>query len=834
MGSRSIRLLCTVLTLASLSLTPYANYCFAKDEEPNDETAQAWCALMVAEYDPDSIPALETPEQRLAAVSERHTLMSFFHAKTGVAYERPLVAMNGAQRSLSVILSKPSHVVADPFAEDGHVTRYDFISGGVAEVGGLRLVGQYEGAEAIVSLMRARAEGDRSGRAVPEIEGVPGAGKSEIIKLLRAGFRNYPLVHPTYFLYTFSWKGLEQIPLLAELLPTKEPLRSPMNETPVALLPEVLQNAFLRAMTAKSKEMIDMEPRPKLELNPQDAYIREQVLAHYLKERAGKPLTPADEVEILNKHIEIIRHLPNEQTLPIVTAQAKDVDYGALFFEKNPIVRLTLGPTHPLASHYNGIIPAANGFAAFLDEFMKNPVPLQQTFLNIFEDGSIAQGGVGTVPVDIFFVAATNRRDREEHIAKNPESPLLDRLNKIPFNYPTAPYEAAKITLYEMQNLWAVPLLDPMDKRVPFVVKDAALDRVIPDVRPGEKLLGPDGRFALWLGNPGQDARVHVSPHALLYLSQVAAVSRMSFDQAKAEEKARFPVIGKPLFRDPMTRLRARMGLVDMTAAQRSELRKLGLLLEEGTFGLSNRKAKEVLQEARMHARKESADRCVTPVIILKAIESRFLKGQLGLSQEMGLQLLIYARAILDNFTVPAYQKDINNALLGPNNSTALAIIYDEIIQEMLALHKEPRATEYRTESGKRNINFARLEGVKKKYAKLTGQPLSPAEIAVFQLEFDARSGDTTKSQRRNEALLQSIAMWQGERVTAGVDASLGTILSIGLGEETGSPDQSGRARLLTTEMQENQGYCPRCTMEALKLVADRVHHSEPGHEHNH
>lgn len=194
--------------------------------------------------------ALGASEARTQAQAENHSLIEFFGVD-GPASQYPLMAMSAAQRTKALILHRGTVEVADPFAEAGKRTKYSLISDGVPETGGRRIIRQYPAVEAVVRQISAQAEGHRMGNYAPTLVGNPGTGKSEFIIILRSAFMHLPLYDSKYFVYTFEWVGLNEIPSLSEVYPGGAPIHSQMNESPLALLAEPLQQAYMEAMGEK-------------------------------------------------------------------------------------------------------------------------------------------------------------------------------------------------------------------------------------------------------------------------------------------------------------------------------------------------------------------------------------------------------------------------------------------------------------------------------------------------------------------------------------------------------------------------------------------------------
>ena len=84
-----------------------------------------------------------------------------------------------------------------------------------------------------------------------------------------------------------------------------------------------------------------------------------------------------------------------------------------------------------------GFFEAAHGGTLFLDEIGELPLALQPKLLRALESGTVARvGGTEHFPVDVRFIAATNRDLREEVAAERFRSDLFYRLAVIPVEVP--------------------------------------------------------------------------------------------------------------------------------------------------------------------------------------------------------------------------------------------------------------------------------------------------------------------------------------------------------------------------------------------------------------
>jgi predicted Ser/Thr protein kinase len=680
----------------------------------------------------------------------------------------------------------------------------------------------------VVSQIEAHAQGDRAGLYPVLLVGVPGSGKSELLEAFRQAASHHTLKTPDNFVYSYEWRGLSDVPALREYVYEGEGVETrtpcPMHDSPFVLMPEPVQDAILKvAGPAASKMIGGLKPAPKRHMCPKCAFFRQELIRHYSQQR-GHILTPSEVADILDKHIVLRRTVMGDPgTMPLLPAQAKDVDWSGLFVSKNPAVFLK-DPSHPLAYNYNGAILGGNGSAVMLDEVGKNSVDLLAKFLNMFQSRKVQEGGAPLIELDTVFFTATNTKDLVDLRAKDPQSPFVDRLDRSQMNWSIFPEEVVKTAAYEFEGLTATKLGDP--NATPVRGRDA-LEDLIPQRETGKPAVTTDRRYNLniELG----DTNVHMAPQALMFVARVAALSRMSFDGKAAEKWGIDPdLVAQPPFRNMAARLKALEGTYTMTPSQAMELMKLSELSGEGTFGMSARDVTKWLKLAVQESKKAHNGNCVTPGLLRETLDWMVRNEKIGVTAEERVNFLKLARLVALEFTKPAMISDINEAVSGSQDGT-IHQIYDELIAEMMQLHRDPGSKTY-IPNGTNTpmpIRRDRLAAIEMIYQKNTGRPLSISEIAMFT-QGQVLSGNSRGVERHRD-LLSAITTWQAAKTAEAHDANLRKLIAIAAGRANGSADELDLVHKLTDAMEHEFGYCKHCAMKALEMIQEAPDGASPG-----
>ncbi|MFO0611459.1 MAG: sigma-54 dependent transcriptional regulator [Polyangiaceae bacterium] len=120
-----------------------------------------------------------------------------------------------------------------------------------------------------------------------------------------------------------------------------------------------------------------------------------------------------------------------------------------------------------------GLFEAAEGGTVFLDELGELPMTIQVKLLRVLEERRVMRvGGRTPIPVDVRFVAATNR-DLEAAIAKGTfREDLYFRLNGIAFEIP--PLRARPTEILPFAERFVGLAADKLDRRAPRIAERAA------------------------------------------------------------------------------------------------------------------------------------------------------------------------------------------------------------------------------------------------------------------------------------------------------------------------------------------------------------------------
>jgi predicted Ser/Thr protein kinase len=303
-----------------------------------------------------------------------------------------------------------------------------------------------------------------------------------------------------------------------------------MHDSPFVLLPEVFQKALTKFVSPRVAELIEgILPAPKKAMCPKCAYYHGEILKYYSK-KLGHVLEPKEVVDVLSKHISIKRIILGDPgTAPLLPAQAKDVDYAGLFVAKNPIEWAQSGPGHPLSYNYSGAVLGGNGSVVFWDEAGKNTKELRAKQLNTIQSKKVQEGGAPLIELDTLHLMATNTKDIKDIKEMDPQDPFLDRLVPTTMYWSVRPETIVKTLAYELSGLRMTKL---GTTEAPRVVREE-LDEFVPTAVPNQPVVTPDRRFNL--GIEDGNNRIHVSPHALMYIAQIVALSRMNFDPKVVE-----------------------------------------------------------------------------------------------------------------------------------------------------------------------------------------------------------------------------------------------------------------------------------------------------------
>lgn len=722
--------------------------------------------------------------------------------------QHPSLAMNAAQRLLSIIYSMGEETIADPDNPSGKIRYFPFFEKGGVETGGSRIVGQYAAKQKFVEYLEKAANGDKSGRSLLVFLGPAGTGKSEILDLAAAGFRYFTKNDPKHFVYVPEFFNLREIPELRRFIELDdegyEP-RVPVSypELPLVLLPESYQKMLLDMAEPKIKEMSRSEPDAVLDPGHRLSKIRERIIEHYTQ-LEGRDLTDAEKVMAINKHVKLKRLVLGENgTAPKVDAKKGDVNWRGLFVGENPIHVADLDPNNPFRFTEEGKLLKANTNILFWDEFMRNKADLIEASLGVIEGRRVSFEFGPEIRLDTVLVGASNTESYLKMIGEPGTKAQVDRLTLERMVWSLYPHENMEIALLmNKKGLYARKLHSSNDKAdesaesKPDTIQKANLGEFFPMRKWGVPIEGPDRRYAVFFGTGSR--RVHVTPHALMLMSYILTASHMSTNTKEAMEKLpAAAVIQEALFRDVVTRLRVMTHSQEVMDSEWAELSSLSKLLGEGEMGISMRDAgTRWLPTAIAMARKPENENTLTPLIIKEALrkelEGKNIKYK---SDQERRDWLAMADYLTMQLIVPEIRKDIMRAYGAKEGITRK--VYDQIVKELMDLETHP--------SRQKSDTLRQIEAM---YQIVNREPLSPQRIVIYQLRNTrarAESGQTSedtphpglmnaiveyfaKSQAKTvalEALAKAIESDSGDNATAGVKNAFLEIMTHELGYTT-------------------------------------------------
>lgn len=781
-------------------------------------------------------------DPRVQAALESHRLTELLVEGDGnLAIKAPWLIMNAAQRAYDLVMSQGVREVADARTGSGTLKRYAFFSDAVSLTGHKHIVGQLTSIEALVSLIHSKAFGNPTAVNVPLLVGPPGTGKSYILALFQAALRRATGADSRFFTYTYEWVDLHTIPALKAVLPESvknpqnpQPLPEYLNDSPFALLPTPIQDFIIQQARGKVIERIGMEPKPKREISSaQSRFIRDQILLYYraLAEGEGKQFGPAEQLQALNRHVRIKRLvLGDEATSPVLPYQGREPNTGALFGGVNAFYKMAVGASHPMAFDY-GQVPRANQGLIFWDELLKNEAALTSILLNLFSSGVVSISGAAPTPIDVLHLAATNTADIPKIIERDPQSPLLDRGNQISWPLLINPEEVGRVLLMEIPSLQSRILGQGRGKAwVP--TSGLELFKLFPEREPMRPIQTPHARYGLRISNGAKE--YHIAPHSLEFMSYVIALSRMNFDPEKVRDSNTYPLVKVKdrVFIDPVTRLRVLLGEVQVPDSQLAELARISVASDEGSFGITHRDVERWWERTLQEAEKSHNHRTITPFLLNEVLE-KILREKAILAEKADLRnfVALFARMVFQEFVQPGIRDDLDLALGRSEGREVIDQIYDEVVQEIRALHQHAGATRYMKvpQNEMRAIDFDRLKAIQAHFKAKTRRDLNFAELATYNMSFAPARAQDDAGPSRHPGLLAAIASYHSNIVLRKESMTLSRLLDVAAARVTDiRAEETERARELQQVLEEDLGYNLHSARVALEMVASMQTNKQP------
>jgi hypothetical protein len=272
----------------------------------------------------------ESVSQDVSALTEEHSLLDIVN-NPQFFVDHPTTVMNAHQKLLSWIYSQRFYELPD-YPGKIALEVFPALSHPVTANHGRMIVGNYEEIQSFVDFLRAGADESGSTSKMLLYVGPAGTGKSEFINVLSRVGAWATTQSPDFFEYTFEWTGLDQIDALKYI--GKKTFSTPLQESPLVLLPESLQEKVLELTKPKVQNLIGFDPKPIIRKpNPQSQFVRDAILTQYSKALGKKSLSNKEVVETLSKHLKIKRRVLTKENFPKIDAQGRDVPYNELFID---------------------------------------------------------------------------------------------------------------------------------------------------------------------------------------------------------------------------------------------------------------------------------------------------------------------------------------------------------------------------------------------------------------------------------------------------------------------------------------------------------------------
>lgn len=753
------RLLLSVLLLGFVMVT---NSAHSDSLNLSEECAK----LLSASFLADS-PLAERGEEELEVLAMREDLSSLISKDPAknLAVKNPFMIMNAAQRvGVLVRANGTDKVRIQGFPQE--MTVFNVVSKGGAN--GKRIIGQEASVETIFNNVDAQAMGDRSAASIPLQVGSHGSGKSETIQVLKEAFKTATATKDSpYAIWTFEWTGMKDIPEVVELNPrfeTQNTIKAALDDSPVLLLPKEIQQQVIANANDAVLKMTQgrQEAMPFPEMNPQDWGIREKLLLHYQKKK-GSDLTAGEIITILNKHTKLRRVIWDEAsgTLPVVDAQGDDVDVAGIFLAANPIMRVEHGPSH-LFSWEPAKVLKGHGNVVFLDEVLRNPKELLRLFLRIFQERKIGINGSPDFPLDTVFITATNTSSLNELLADPNMHALVDRFLLVDMPWPTNPQQIMQILFHNYAQRLKMQKLPSLDSEVTeeAPLEPADMSVIFPRGADPTKS-GPDYRYKLVL--PIGDREIKFSPHAIKLMAYIISATRVNTDEAKAKEvMPTSKLIGSQIFRDPISRIRFEEGkMTDVPNGEIEDLRRLSRLLDEGSEGVASRDGGRWLGEVVSAAQRPENGNSVTPDLVFKVYMDLLGKRIKTPDNKTRLKWLDLSLRVATQLIAPEINKDVTLALAADQASIKGA--YYDIIDEMGALYRDPRAKIYKSSktNEEKSIDTTRLAAVGALFQRSQGRKLDVTQIAMYTM--NAHNSATGDAEVMHDGLVAALGGYYAE-----------------------------------------------------------------------
>jgi|GEM_PF-4487190 len=791
------------------------------ETEPLDSTTSSLCNEFLGD-----LSSTDVAEWNVK--TETHPLSALFQPENNLLLEYPWMAMSANQIVWDLIHSQGSYQIPNPNGP-GQIQVWKLFYQESPTNEGFHVVGNENVGETVVSSIVDKARGNRSGKPVVLI-GPPGTGKTLFMDILAKSLRNAMTNDPRFFDFTYEFYDLDKIPNLVKFVP-KDPLShqpivgatvpAAIGDSPLTILPRGVQQKLLDKVSPIVEKRIGMKPRIVEKADPQSRYIIDEIFSYYRNRMGQDNLTEKQMLDILSKHVRLKRLVFGEDgRAPQLDFQGEDPPMADIMLGRNVIAHL-LGATHPMGQTPGSIFWGHRNIIR-IDEFLKNELGFRFALLGLMESGKVQRGGSSPWFLDSVIIATSNDSDLAAELERDPASPVANRVQFVRQPYLLLPTQIAKAMLIEQKSLMAKDLSNP--EAPPEYVNEGfedRLDKVFPDKVNGERATVPDGRYELMF-NEVEGKPILLAPHALMFMADVIALSRMNFDVSKVVDANTFqlttPKSISPLFRDPTTRLKAMLGLIKVTPAEMRELNQVSVKGNEGNFGISYREQKDWLNRVKNQAKKNGDT--ITPETMKRALYY-LLDHNLILVDQRALhtQIKVYAEIVWNALTVPDIRQDLFQAAADMNEGE-VRMVYDQIMSEIKALAEDPSATSYIDSKTGNDITIdrERLDGITKLIQQERQSRISWQEIASLDNFARLRQRDANDRSMQPEIEKAVVDYLAGQNMV-GLKTTISSLVQRAM-NSSGEMDSNDRAFAnRITQSLKRVGYNAHAINRAIEIV---------------
>jgi predicted Ser/Thr protein kinase len=658
-----------------------------------------------------------------------------------LAAKHPAIVMSAAQKYYAVLESSkyPERRITDPTYPVRKLQLIPIFADAVPEAGHKLIVGQYEAAKEMKSYFRELASGRDAGKGLLFI-GPPGTGKTELLYIMDIALDNMTLTDPNFYEYTYRWKHLDQIPDLEPLVANRETgslFIKPLQRSPITLLPAQLQKRILEVAAPRVQELIGFNPAPMLQPDPQAKEILEHIVRFYQSKEGVSQITEEKYIQWLEKHIDIVRRLPEEtQASGVIDYQGKHPTDGQLYVSENVMLSQIFTKNSALSYDYNGQISRRDGRGVFIDELYRNEEGFLNKLLNFIQNGVVQSAGAPALVMDTVVLAATNDENFVEARKRPGAGAAIDRLSKSLMRQTINPTLVAETALHmvskgKTNKIFKMRALDA-DVLVP-----AEITKLFPAPDANGDLQSPDGRYAIYYVQ-GRGKDILIAPHALEMIGLTVAGTRLVRDPnqvpAQVTKELNDTNVTNSHF---FTSVKARLDIITRRVRPESpiymDLDKLNKLMREGDRGISARDAERWLSKSIEIAVGKGVS--VTPIIVSEAFSEMMDKNLfMDLKDQRREDWINILTTVKADFLLPEMTNDVVEVVAG--DTGAVSGLYEEIKGEALALSSDSQSDFwYNDTSEKRIINKDRFSEIQKIYREINNEDFVPGKLVTYEAQ---------------------------------------------------------------------------------------------------